>query len=513
MNQNRAAVFVEENLKTIFAYALSRVSHKEDAEDLAGEIVLAILQSAEQIKNPDAFYGYVWRIAANTYKKFMRKRARRSYEALDETVPDDTDFISELYAHEDAMRLRREISLLSKEHRECTIAYYYDELSCAEVAEKLELSLEMVKYYLFKTRKILKEGISMEREFGEKSFRPAPFEFTTIFSGKYNPEYRNLFARKLPGQILLSAYYTPMTVRELAVELGVASVYLEDEIEMLTHYGLIIQTPAGKYQTNLVIFTDDFTDEFHKKAIKLAVPALSEIFDSIKGKLEQVRCINRYCRELSDDRLLWGLLWPIMRRGHLESEKLHPELQTADTLYDGATGTNYGVTDNGDKGELGCPSFAGVSGIDDHYYASAADFGVLPEKNRYFGMTDRAAFAEKIRRIVAGERAPEFMILTEGEEQRLFESLSEEAVMMGRLYEQLFDCACKLMHTHAPESVAEQVDRIVFKTLIFRIAGLIGYCAYQTGALTIPVADGPVALYICENTKEAEAGVNYDVCC
>ncbi len=514
MNQERAAAFVEENLKTIFAYALSRVSHKEDAEDLTGEIVLAILQSADGIRNPDAFYGYVWRIAANTYKKFMKKKARLSFEALDDTMPDDTDIVSELCAREDVMRLRREISLLSKEHRECTIAYYYDELSCAEVAEKLGLSLEMVKYYLFKTRKILKEGISMEREFGEKSFRPAPFEFTTIFSGKYNPEYRNLFARKLPGQILLSAYYTPMTVRELAVELGVASVYLEDEIRMLVHYGLITEASAGKYQTNLVIFTDDFTDEFHKNALKLAVPALSEIFESVKGRLGQIRGINRYCRDLSDDRLLWGLLWPLMRRGNLESKKLHPELQTANTLYDGATGTNYGVTDHlMGNGELECSAFAGIAGIDEHYYASAADFGVLPEKNRYFHETDRTAFAEKICRIVAGEQEPEFMILNKEEEERLFEILSNEAAMMGHLYEQLFVCACKLMHTHAPQSVAEQVDRIVFQTLIFRTVGLMGYCAYRTGALAIPEVDGPVALYVCENTKGAEAGVKYDVCC
>ncbi len=512
MNPNRAAAFVEENLKTIFAYALSRVSHKEDAEDLTGEIVLAILQSAERINNPEAFYGYVWRIAANTYKKFARKKARRSFDALDDTMPDDTDFVSELCAREDVMRLRREIALLSKEHRECTIAYYYDELSCAEVAEKLGLSLEMAKYYLFKTRKILKEGISMEREFGEKSFRPAPFEFTTIFSGKYNPEYRNLFARKLPGQILLSAYYTPMTVRELAVELGVASVYLEDEIRMLMHYGLINEVSSGKYQTNLVIFTDDFTDEFHKHAIKLAVPALSEILDSIKGKLGQIRKINRYCRALSDDRLLWGLLWPIMRRGNLESEKLHPDLQTANTLYNGATGTNYGVTNPLMEGDLGCHAFAGVAGIDKDYYASAADFGILPEKNRYFNATDRAAFAEKIRQTVAGEREPEFIILTQAEEQCLLELLSEEAVMMGQLYEQLFACARKLMHTHAPNSVAEQIDRIVFKTLLFQTVGLIGYCAYRTGALAIPDTDGPVALYVCENTKEAEAGVKYDVC-
>ena len=42
-------------------------------------------------------------------------------------------------------QLHREIALLSKEYRECTVAYYFDELSCAEVAEKLGISLELVE--------------------------------------------------------------------------------------------------------------------------------------------------------------------------------------------------------------------------------------------------------------------------------------------------------------------------------------------------------------------------------
>ena len=72
--------FIEENLKTIFAYALSRVSSKEDAEDLTNDIVLAMLQSADKLRTPEAFYGYVWGIAANTYRKFLRKRGRQQQE-------------------------------------------------------------------------------------------------------------------------------------------------------------------------------------------------------------------------------------------------------------------------------------------------------------------------------------------------------------------------------------------------------------------------------------------------
>lgn len=45
-------------MKTIFAYALSRVSNKKNAEDLAGGIALAILKSVPKIRDDNAF-GYI----------------------------------------------------------------------------------------------------------------------------------------------------------------------------------------------------------------------------------------------------------------------------------------------------------------------------------------------------------------------------------------------------------------------------------------------------------------------
>ena len=72
----KVSAAVEENMKTIFAYALSRVSHREDAEDLAGDIILAILKSAPKIRDDNAFFGYIWAIAANTYRKYLRGKGR-----------------------------------------------------------------------------------------------------------------------------------------------------------------------------------------------------------------------------------------------------------------------------------------------------------------------------------------------------------------------------------------------------------------------------------------------------
>ena len=306
MTQDRIYAFVEENMKTIFAYACSRVPHKQEAEDLAGDIIAALLAAAGRIRSEEALFGYVWTIAANTYKKYLRRKSRCAAVEWDENrlgeIPDDEDFTETLLQSERLNRLRRELSLLSGQYRECTVAYYFDGLSCAETAEKLHISLEMVKYYLFKTRKILKEGIGMERTFGEKSYKPSRFEFVTIFSGQFNREYRNLFSRKLPGSVLSSAYYTPMTVRELSVELGVAAVYMEDEVALLEKYGLLAALPGGKYQTALVIFTEGYTREFYRSAAGFCTDAVGRILEDVKRALPRLRALGFIGSGLPDDR-------------------------------------------------------------------------------------------------------------------------------------------------------------------------------------------------------------------
>lgn len=532
MSTAHVTQFVEENLKTIFAYALSRVSNKEDAEDLTNDIVLAMLQSADKLRTPEAFYGYVWGIAANTYRKFLRKRGRQQQEvhveALQSAEQTETasegsgydrfavteDFAEELADNmelkENAAKLHREIALLSYEHRECTVAYYFKEMSCADIAKELNISLEMVKYYLFKTRKILKEGISMEREFGEKSFKPEPFEFVTIFAENFNREYYNLFNRKLPGQILLSAYYTPMSVRELAIELGVASVYLEDELTLLEKYHLLVKNPHGKYQTNLVIFTEDYTKEYQREAKKFAVPAMKEILVELKSKLEDIRSINKCCATLSEERLLWGLLWPVILLGNRYFTESHPELAKKGEIYRGAAGTNYGTVGNEYGGRYGCNTFAGYSGIDEQYYAMAADFGVLPEKNRYFTCQDTEAFRKKIDDTVEGRIEPEFLIFTKEEEDMLCRILDTLSGQMTELFEKLYVCACNVMKQHVPEQVVKEVEKIVFQTLLFRSLGMFSGFAVDSGELSVPDVDGPLAFYVRENTKEGMKACGYN---
>ncbi len=494
--KQRAAVFVEENLKTIFAYALSRVSDKEDAEDLTNDIVLAILQSADKIRDEHAFYGYVWGIAANTYRKFLRKRERHAHTEIADTVSDPYDFTEDVIASDEARTLRREIALLSKEYRECTVAYYFDSLSCAEIAKKHGISLEMVKYYLFKTRKILKEGISMEREFGERSFKPTFFQLGIIFSGAFNREYQNLFSRKLPGQILSSAYYTPMSIRELAIELGVASVYLEDEVAMLEKYNLICKTNGGKYLTNILIFTDECIAEFRKKAMTFTVPHLGHILQSVKRKMAAIRALSDSAAALTDEQILWSVLWAIMRQGHMMYRDAYPHLPDNVVLCNNTMGTVSGVTYDEYSGDYGCYSFAGYMGINKTYEASAADFGVLPLKNRFIETLDREQLVQQLDRARAGEDTPPCVMLTVSEEETLYALLKKECEEMIDLYEQLYRCACAVLADHAPTQLRDEAPSVMYRELFYKTVGLLGYAAVQSGELTVPDTEAPLGVYI-----------------
>ena len=54
----------------------------------------------------------------------------------------------------------------------------------------------------------------------------------------------------------------------------------------------------------------------------------------------------------------------------------------------------------------------------------------------------------------------------------------------------------------APEQVAEEAEKIVFQTLLFRSVGLFGGFAVESGELSVPDVDGPVAFYVRENTTK-----------
>ena len=79
----------------------------------------------------------------------------------------------------------------------------------------------------------------MAREFGKLSYNPENISF--INNGLYgaNGEPWNYISRSLCKNILLAAYRTPSTAEELAMEVGVALPYMEEELRGLVDVTLM----------------------------------------------------------------------------------------------------------------------------------------------------------------------------------------------------------------------------------------------------------------------------------
>lgn len=318
MNKEQASKLLSENLTAVYGYAFGKLYDKSHAEDLAGEIVCEVLRSVERLENEDAFWGFVWRIAENTFRKFIRREqylqtcelteeTANSYSTFYEASPEE-QFLVQEEQEESIYLLRRELSLLSKANREICVAYYMDNKSCSQIATEQGISLEMVKYHLFKTRKLLKEGIGMTRTLGEKSYNPGVFRLD--FWGDRN-KYDALFQRKLPGSILLAAYDAPVSMEELSMELGVAVPYLEEEIKILEAAG-VIKKQGTKYYTNLVILTNEYEKRFEKETADAYPPVAMALFDEVVALLPKIRTLDFTWNKKDDNVLLFSILNTLM---------------------------------------------------------------------------------------------------------------------------------------------------------------------------------------------------------
>lgn len=166
---------IAEATQVIHRYCLSRTTNAHEAEDLAQEILLELCKSATNLRKPEAFYGFMWSVAGNVYKQWYKKKlSRNDFEAVQEdfellcesaesdecNVSAEDKVFSEMENAEDIRLLRRELALLAEKYRRATVLYYLENKSCLEIANILSTSESMVKYLLFKSRKIVKDGIT-----------------------------------------------------------------------------------------------------------------------------------------------------------------------------------------------------------------------------------------------------------------------------------------------------------------------------------------------------------------
>lgn len=300
--------FTYDYMEKLFYFCLKKTGNSDEAENLTSDITLNILTALKGGTIPIHFSAWVWRIARNRYSKWVQHqkvKSKRMYgvpsEELD-LVDDKADF-DEMIRHEDLQLLRRELAFIAKDYREIIVAYYIDDKKIADIAKELNKSKEAVKVKLFRSRKMLKEGMDMAREFGVRSYKPEDVNFASSGSQPSGLPWK-VVQRKIPKNILLQASNNPSSVEELSVELGIAAPYMEEEVKLLTD-ATLLKKIGNKYITNFYIADKESQMAVYMTHRQNSKERSEEVDRLVTALLPEIKKLNIVRNNMSDDELKW----------------------------------------------------------------------------------------------------------------------------------------------------------------------------------------------------------------
>ncbi len=286
MNKQKADELTTEYLPKVYGFAVTKAFSYDEAEDLCAEIICELYRSllkSAKIYNID---GYVWQISMHVYSKFVSSKKKNEGISIDGIeIPFFDNYFDD--DSEQLMQLRREISFLTKLRREIVFSYYYENKSIAAISSAMQLPIGTVKWHLNKARNELKEGFIMERKIGKLGLKPIKAK-NIGHSGdpgsNGGPEF--YLNDSLNLNIVYSVYFEPKTREEIAEELGVTPVFIEDKISFLEDNGFLVRQAKNRYTTYVRFEPETFSleeiENCHKKQHEIAEYLAGEYVDSIR---------------------------------------------------------------------------------------------------------------------------------------------------------------------------------------------------------------------------------------
>lgn len=480
MEKRELDIKITEAAKLILSYCMARTSNQTDAEDLAQDMIVEIYKSAPNIRNKEAFYSFMWAVAGNVYKQWCRKKAQNMVCELEEDLPaksTDEDSSEELYL------LRRELTLLVEKYRKAVILYYMENKSCSDISDILSVSESMVKYLLFKSRKILKEGISMERNYGEQSYNPR--KLSIMFWGSGVNRYYHLCDSKISQNILYACYNDKLTEEQISLEIGVALPYMEDNLKELCEFD-VLKKDGNRYYTNIMIFTREFGAEINVKTADLKERIADILMESISRHEAEVREIGFAGADMNSNSFSWQMVCSVLYDAIIETlqgrvEIVYPKDKFGtecfvwaeeECLNSWKSQFGFGISnrwnESGDKIQF---MDFGSNGEYVHCFFREPNIGnvfldIAKGNTGHFSENDKAVAAEMIRKgyVISNEKGllVNTPIFVEEQYRKLKVIFAEDVLKIAVEAECLMDTVTKILKNHCPVHLKKQAKAMAF---------------------------------------------------
>jgi RNA polymerase sigma-70 factor, ECF subfamily len=139
----------DEYVDQIFRYVYYKVGNLAESQDLTGQTFLKAFENIDSYEMRDvAFSSWLYRIAHNLVVDFFRREARRENVPIDDqppTVSPRGNPVETVLADLESERLYKAMHKLTHNQREVLVLKFIDNLSNAQVAEIMGISVGAVK--------------------------------------------------------------------------------------------------------------------------------------------------------------------------------------------------------------------------------------------------------------------------------------------------------------------------------------------------------------------------------
>ena len=270
MDKQKADQIIKEYMQKLYGFAVKKTYSYDEAEELCAEIIKEVYSSLLKAREVINVEGYIWRISEHTYAKYVLYQKKHEGISIDGMeIPFYDNYVLE-DSDEEIGRLRREIAFLTEKRRRIVFRFYYEGKSISVIAKEMDIPEGTVKWHLNKARNELKEGFSMERKIGKLGLSPVTalgFGHSGNPGSNAGPEF--YLGDKLNLNVVYSVYYQPRTVEEIAEELGMTPVFLQDRIDFLEGNGFLVRTTGGRYTTYVKFSAREYSREQDEMKLKL----------------------------------------------------------------------------------------------------------------------------------------------------------------------------------------------------------------------------------------------------
>lgn len=319
VTQNFGKEFIDEIitpdlLDSLFGFAYKRSFSRDEAQDLCQEIIVQVLQAFKRNSEVENIEAYIWQIAHNTYSNYVKQQKKRQAFTkkgyLQNEYQEDgfeEDVLARLLNHQQLDKTKHEIAFLGKIYRGVMVLFYIEELPISEIAKRLNIPENRVKQRLFSAReKIRKEVRGMETN----ALKLKPNGLALFGTGDFSDSngIGSLVNRLLAHNILIACRTTAKSSEEIARELEIPSVFIEDELRSLENGGVLIQKANGKYLTDFIILDLDIYMEIHIKHYELAGELRDIVARYVTENTEKIMGIDYLVPPESFEFALWTLI-------------------------------------------------------------------------------------------------------------------------------------------------------------------------------------------------------------